>query len=204
VIVVKTLFKQIFLGGLAVVMLLSPLMAMADHEFRGHMRVSKHEMKQRKAYYKQLEHRNKAYYKHLERQDRELHRTVARNNREMWRQLERRERAIERAMLTNAQRAMLLDMLYGRGSHAALLDPRLRNRVFMQSAVPLGMQNPLMMGYGLPTGLQNRMVLLPMGVNDHLGFPGRRDFQVGVLGQDVILYSLANGMVLDILRGAIL
>jgi hypothetical protein len=191
---VNQTFKQIVLSGLAVIIVLSPLAAMADPPHQGGQGKGRGAAKHQ---HRDVYTSDRELLNQLDYQDRIRAGKRDRDNRD------RSNRAVERAVLDAVQRTILLDILYGRGSQGNLLDPRLRSNIFTQSSLPPGIQKQVMRGKGLPPGIQKNMVMLPFGVNDQLGFRGRRDIQMGVLGRDVILYSVATGLVLDILRDAI-
>lgn len=103
----------------------------------------------------------------------------------------------------NNQGAMLLDLLLGRTNNSQIISPALYRSITYRETLPPGIQMRLAKGKPLPPGIAKKMVPLPTSVNSYLGLPSRHPVQLGVAGNDVILYSVATGLVLDILRNVL-
>ena len=104
---------------------------------------------------------------------------------------------------TSSQRTVLVDMLRGDCSCSNLLSSTTRTEIMSQSrSLPPGIQKQLSRGKGLPPGIAKKLVRLPKQVNTYINLP--TDYDLVVLGSNVLLVDQVNYVVIDYISNVLL
>lgn len=112
----------------------------------------------------------------------------------------RHERHSQELSFNPVRRDLLMDLLFSSGKHHDLIDESVRTSLRNQSILPPGLKSLLVRGKTIPQKISQKMIVLPVRVNEYLGLTSQEDLRIGVLGNDVLMYNPNSGFIYDIMQ----